>query len=199
MDDVKELERVREYLLRKKEELLKQLEELDYYIKILENFITEKSFTTADKIVEEPPVRREEEAETEEKVEKVERPKIVPQKPIRKDVLFIHRGRPVAWVEIYPHKSVVVIDKEFGLPAEDTLITRFLEPRLRDEMVKDIKEIDAGKRPPEKRFTYVIKDEDGIVTAIEMLDFGEEMRRRDNLGKIRWVLKKYAEKREVTQ
>ncbi|GEM_PF-1345222 len=198
MDDVKELERVREYLLKKKEELLKQLEELDYYIKILENFITERSFTTADKIVEET-VKVSKEEGVEEIEEKVERkqPLSTPQKPIRKEVFFIYRGRPVAWVEIYPHKSIVIIDKEFGLPSEDPLITRFLEPRLRDEMVKDIKEIDEGKRPPEKRFTYIIKEDDGVITSIEMLDFGEEARRRDNLGKIRWVLRKYADKKST--
>ncbi len=200
---LKELEALRRELEKKKEELQKEIEKIDSYIKAIENLITEKSFVTADKIVETPPpTKREAEPSppdiSREPVEKV-KPAPIEEKPMRKDVLFIFRGRPIAWVELYRNKSIVLIDRDFGLPINDTLITKFLEPRFRDEMAKDMREIEEGKRPPDKRFTYVIHDEDGIVTKIEMLDFGEEMRRRDNLSKIRWVLKKYIEKRESNQ
>ena len=202
---LKELEALRRELEKKKEELQKEIEKIDSYIKAIENLITEKSFVTADKIVEgqpQPPPKREVEPTPQDiPREPMERPKPIPveEKPMRKDVLFIFRGRPIAWVELYKNKSIVLIDKDFGLPINDSLIMKFLEPRFRDEMSKDMQEIEEGKRPPDKRFTYVIHDEDGIVTKIEMLDFGEEMRRRDNLSKIRWVLKKYIEKRESNQ
>jgi len=202
---LKELEALRQELEKKREELQKEIEKIDSYIKAIENLITEKSFVTADRIVEkEPqqPIKMEVEPTPQDiPREAMERPqpKPVEEKPIRKDVLFIFRGRPIAWVELYRNKSIVLIDKDFGLPINDTLITKFLEPRFRDDMAKDMQEIEEGKRPPDKRFTYVIHDEDGIVTKIEMLDFGEEMRRRDNLSKIRWVLKKYIEKRVSNQ
>lgn len=202
---IKDLEALRRELEKKREELLIEIEKIESYIRAIENLITEKSFVTADKIVEAmpqpPPEKKVEHKEMEIHGEPMERPKPAPveDKPMRKDVLFIFRGRPIAWVEIYKNKTIVSIDKDFGLPVNDSLITKFLEPRFRDEMTKDMQEIEEGKRPPDKRFTYVIQEEDGIVTKIEMLDFGEEMRRRDNLSKIRWVLKKFIEKKRSIQ
>lgn len=192
---IKDLEELRQELERRREELQKEIEKIDGYIKAIENLITEKSFTTADMVKE---VRRHTVEETPEVKESIKQ-KIFEEKPIRRDIIFIHKGKPIAWVELYRSKSIVYIDRDLGLPIDDSLITRFLEPRFRDEMTKDIQEIEEGKRDSDKRFTYVIHDENGIITKIEMLDFGEDKRRRDNISKIRWVLKKYIEKKGVNQ
>lgn len=192
---LKDLEDLRRELEKKREELQKEIEKIDGYIKAIKSLITEKSFITADMIKEVRKQHIEEEAEAKEVI----KPKPAEEKPIRRDIIFIHRGRPIAWVELYRSKSIVHIDKDIGLPIDDSLITKFLEPRFRDEMTKDIQEIEEGKRDPDKRFTYVIHDDNGIVTKIEMLDFGEDIRRRDNISKIRWVLKKYIEKKGSTQ
>jgi len=192
IDDVEEL---RKYLEKRREELEEELRKVNRFLKALEDLITEKSFSPADKIyalsTEKTTVQPARKEEVEEKAE----PAPQPEKPLRTEILWVSRGRPVAWVDHYPHAVVVRIDKSFGFRVDDTLVTRFLEPRLTEEMSRDMREIEEGKRPKDKRFSFHILDEDGIVTRIEVVDHGEVARRRDTIGKIRWALKKYEEKK----
>ena len=193
IDDVEEL---RQYLEKRREELEEELRRINRFLKALEDMITEKSFSPADKIkplgAERPEPR--EPMKTEWAETSIET-KPQQEKPLRTEILWVSRGRPVAWVDHYPHAVVVRIDKSFGFRVDDTLVTRFLEPRLTEEMSKDMREIDEGKRPKDKRFSFHILDEDGIVTRIEVVDHGEVARRRDTIGKIRWALKKFEEKK----
>ncbi len=188
MDEFKELEELRKYLERKVNELEDELSRLRRYLDTLENLISEKTFSTAKEISRQG-------GETREKVVKEQSTPIQTKKPYRKEVIYTYRGRPIAWAEHYEKGIVILIDKEFGLNRDHSLITRFLENRLRGEMLKDMEEIEKGLRKPEDRFTFNIIDEDGVITRIEIRDNGEMHRRRDSIGKVRWVLKKYEEEK----
>ncbi len=195
MEEVPDIEELRLYLVKRIEELEEELARLKKYLNALENMISEKTFVPANQMAREaaePEPKPRQEA-VERRVEHVIRRE--EPKPIRKDVLYIYRGRPIAWVEHYEKGFAVSIDKEFGLRKSHSLIKRFLEPRLREEMAKDMQEIERGERRPEDRFTFHIVSEGDVITRIEVRDNGEIHRRKDTIGKIRWVLKKFDEEK----
>lgn len=170
-----ELERLVE--LRRKvekriESLRSELEELDLMIKIIDKWIENRSYKPAIELTEKP-------------VEKVE------ERPVKREVLFTWRGKALAWVNIYLDRVVVDISTETNLPVDHKLVA-YIKRELDRLFEEDLEKESKGEIEPGKRFIYTMDEKDGLLTQIEFIDHGNEARRRDLLGKIRWVLRTYA-------
>lgn len=171
-DELEKLVELRRRVEEKIESLRSELEELNLMIKLIDKLIENSSYKPAIELAEKP-------------VEKIE------ERPVKREVLFTWRGKSLAWVEIYLDRVIVDISPETNLPLDHKLVAyikRELDKLFEEDLEKESKgEIEAGKR-----FIYTMDEKDGLLTQIEFIDHGNEARRRDLLGKIRWVLRTYA-------
>ncbi len=169
--NLERLVELREKLASRIEELEKEIEDLRNMIRVLDRLIEGESFKPAIDVMEE--------------VEKLE------ERPVRRERFFVWNGKEYAWINIYEHKVVIDISPELKLPIEHKLVN-YLKRELDKYFEEDLRLEQEGKIDPKKRFIYTIDEEGGFLTQVEFLDYGDEQRRRDLLGKIRWVLRTFA-------
>lgn len=167
-DNMEKIVDLRSKLDKKREELEKELEEINTIIKLLDNIIEKQSFQPATELIEEKE-----------------------EKPIRQEVFFIWEGKEYAWLVIYQDKVIVNISPDLNLSIESKLVN-YIKREMDKYFNEDLKLEVEGKIDPNKRFTYTIDEEDGKLTQVEFYDYGKENRRRDLLGKIKWVLKTHS-------
>ncbi len=160
---------LREKLFRRIEELEREIMDFKNVIRVLDRIIEGESFKPAIEVME----------------EKIE------ERPIRRERFFTWNGKEYAWINMYENKVVIDISPEMKLPIEHKLVN-YLKRELDKYFEEDLKLEEEGKIDPKKRFIYTIDEEDGNLTQVEFIDYGDEQRRRDLLGKIRWVLRTYA-------
>lgn len=149
--------------------LRQELEELNTLMQVLDRIIEEASYKPAIELTKE---EREE-------------------RPVKRDVLFTWRGKALAWVDIYLDRVVVDISPEANIPIDHKLVA-YIKRELDRLFEEDLARESRGEIEPGKRFIYTMDEKDGLLTQIEFIDHGDEARRRDLLGKIRWVLRTYA-------
>jgi hypothetical protein len=142
-------------------------------IKALDKVIEATSFKPAVKFIEKQPEVIEEE------------------KLIRKEVFFSWKRKDYAWISIYQNKVIIDISPELGITIESKLVN-YIRRELDKYFQEDLQLEMDGKIDADKRFIYTIDEQDGKLTQIEFYDYGNETRRRDLLGKIRWALRTYA-------
>lgn len=167
-DNIEEIVRLRERIKKKIDVLKDEMDELERMIKILDDIIEKHSFKPAVEMIEK-------------KEEKI----------LRREKFFSWKSIDYAWLEIYENKVIINISKEFNLPIEHKLVN-YIKKELDRCFEEDLKLSEEGKIDPKKRFIYTLDEKDGILTQIEFVDYGVEERRRDLLGKIRWVLRTFA-------
>jgi hypothetical protein len=164
--DLEKIVKMRERLEKKLEELEGEIDEAKYLITILDKIIEGESFKPAAEIISE-------------------------EKPKRRERFFAWSGKDYAWIELYENRVLLDISPEFNLPIEHKLVN-YLKRELDKYFEEDLKLEEEGKIDPRKRFIYTLDEKGGKLTQVEFIDYGNEDRRRDLLGKIRWVLRTYA-------
>ncbi len=170
-EDIEDIIRLREKLRERTEKLREELEILEKTVKILDEIVEKQSFKPA--------------------IEMVEKEKPPTERMIRREKFFSWGGADYAWIEIYENKIVVNISKDLKLPIEHKLIN-YLKRELDKYFEEDLRLSEEGKLDPKKRFVYTLDEEEGNLTQVEFIDYANEERRRDLLGKIRWILRTFA-------
>ena len=169
--NIEDIIKLREDIKKKIEKLREEADNLEKIVKIFDEIIEKQSFKPALEIAEE---------------EKTSAEKIV-----RREKFFSWNGIDYAWIEIYENKIIVNISKDLKLPIEHKL-ANYLKRELDKYFEEDLKLSEEGKIDPKKRFVYTLDEEEGNLTQVEFIDYGDEEKRRDLLGKIRWVLRTFA-------
>jgi len=167
LEDLLEL---RERLKEREKEVKRELEELTRMINILDKLISTYSYKPASELIEKAEVK---------------------EPPPRREALVIWRGKPVSTVEVRRDKVIVEISKDLKLPLDHSLV-HYIKRELDKCFEEDLRLESEGKLTPDKRFLYIIDEEDGYLSKIEFIDHGNEARRRGLLGKIRWMIRTYS-------
>ncbi len=170
--NIEKIVELREKIEERIKNLKEELDELELTLKIIDKLIENISYKPAIEIKEKPEERT------------VER-------PIRREPLFNWRGKTLAWVEIYLDRVVVDISLEANIPIDHKLVA-YIKRELDKLFEEDLEREAKGELEPSKRFIYTMDEKNGVLSQIEFMDHGNETRRRDLLGKIRWMLRTYA-------
>ena len=182
MSEVERLAELKRKLEEEKEKLQQKIEEINLILQLIDSFLRERSFVTAEKLLETESL--------EEKAEVVEKPEHPEKAPIlkREIELFRYQGKVILKAEITPDYARIYIDPEAKIPIESGPIRYLI--RLFDKYVdEDLRLIKAGSLDSDKKFTYIIDEEGGYLTRIELLNYASGDRLRNILGKIRWAVK----------
>ena len=169
--DIEKLIELRGKLERRLEELEGEIDDIKNMISLIDKIIEGISFKPA--------------------IEVMEKEKAIEERPIRRERFFIWEGKEYAWINIYENRVIIDVSQDLKLPIEHKLVN-YLKRELDKYFEEDLKRGEEGKIDPKKRFIYTLDEEGGNLTQIEFIDYGDEQRRRDLLGKIRWVLRTYA-------
>ncbi len=170
--NIEKLIELRHKIENKIQSLKQELEELNTFLQIIDRMIESQSYKPAIELAE-------------------KQPQMIEERPVKREVLFMWRGKPLAWVEIYLDKVIVDISTEANIPIDHKLVA-YIKRELDKIFEEDLEKEAKGEIEPGKRFIYTMDEKDGLLTQIEFIDHGNEARRRDLLGKIRWVLRTYA-------
>lgn len=169
MSSSDELVKIKEGIRRRIERYRSRISELELILKLLDKLTS---------VQEAKPAAPALEREVTERVEK----------PLRKEALLSHEGKEYAWVSLYENKVVVNISKELNLPIDSRLVS-YLKKELDRYVKEDMILADQGKIDPGKKFFYTLDEDRGVIVGVEFVDYGNEERRRDLVGKIRWILR----------
>lgn len=183
--EIDEIIKLRDHLIRKREELESELDSLRSLINLLEEVLKSKSFVPATELIEEKKVEK----------EAVEA-KPTPSAPIRSIVLVKHQNRNVCYAEIYEDRVVIYVSPEIEMPTNDRLV-KYIIKSLEQYLEEDLRAQAEGRISPSMRFYFSMDDDErGNLTRIEFTDHGIEDRRRELINKIRWAVRTFVSEKE---
>jgi hypothetical protein len=183
--EIDDILKLREYLVKKKEELEGELKTLDTLISLLEEVLKNKSFMPATELLEEKEVKKE-------AVEVAP----APSAPIRSITLVKYQNRNACYADIYEDRVVIHVSREIEMPTSDRLV-KYIIKSLEKYLEEDLKAQAEGRISPSMRFYFSMDEDDrGNLVKIEFVDHGVEDRRRELINKIRWAVRTFVSEKE---
>lgn len=162
---VEELLQLRKSVEEKIAELEKELELYKRILAVLDEVIGKRSFTTA--------------AEERERRESARR-------PLEVQSLKSKDGEELGAAEIY--EDEVVLKPKVQVRLEGLLRRFFIEKLLERYKEEDQDAVRQGKKSA--ALDYEVQEEEGVVKAIVVKNYGDENRRRDIIRAFRWTLER---------
>ncbi len=162
---VEELLQLRKSIEEKIAELERELELYRKILAALDEMIGKKSFTTA--------------AEERERRESA-------RKPLEVQTLKSKDGEELGTAEIY--EDEIILKPRGQVRLEGLLRRFFIEKLLERYKEEDEDAVRQGKK--NAALEYEVQEEDGVVKAIVVKNYGDENRRRDIIRAFRWTLER---------
>lgn len=188
MSEVERLANLKKKLEEERSRLLERVDELNLVIRIIDTILEEKSYVPADKLLAGETGADEERRVTPE-VQALPAESTAKKVPMRRKVEVLRwGGRTIAEAEIGPDVAVITVSPEAKVPVDSGPVRYII--RLFDKYVdEDLAKIREGALNSERKFTYIVDEEGGYLSKIEIINYNTESRLRDILGKIRWAVK----------
>jgi len=171
LSDVEKLAELKKRLEDEREKLLERINEITLLLQLIDAYLREQSFVSAEKLLKEETTRRVE--------------KKVPKRELE---VLRFRGKVILKGEVTPDSITIYVDPEAKIPMNSGPI-RYLIKLLDKHMEDDLKLIKDGLLSSDKKLTYIIDEENGNLSKIKVINYNTNKRLRDILSNVRWAVR----------